>query len=138
MMCFDKFTLGRSLFYFGLWRKENTSPAFTIIHLNHCTILRNSSSHFLFLFPLGQINSEPLRQHIKGKWVQVVDKITKCLNRLLDHGFSRRRNYILDQVRASTMYRFVILLVTKLRISIYSCSMSMSGSLVNTGHLSFA
>jgi hypothetical protein len=48
---------------------------------------------------LLQINSEPLRDHIKGSWVQVVDKTTKCLNRLLELGFSRRRNYILDQVR---------------------------------------
>lgn len=54
-----------------------------------------------------KVSGEPLRSKFKGRWSLLIDKVQKCLNRLITIGASRRRNYIIDQVRIlalKTMY----------------------------------
>uniref|UniRef100_A0A8D8LVD2 Uncharacterized protein n=1 Tax=Cacopsylla melanoneura TaxID=428564 RepID=A0A8D8LVD2_9HEMI len=95
---------GRKLICFERFRSIFPSPYFLPVggneKLNRARIKQTSrqESYLIVCFRFSfvpfrntQINSEPLRDHIKGKWIQVVDKTTKCLNRLLELGFSRRR-----------------------------------------------
>ncbi|XP_011314429.1 heterogeneous nuclear ribonucleoprotein U-like protein 1 [Fopius arisanus] len=39
----------------------------------------------------------PRRRNYHGRWDVLIDKCTRCLNKLLDVAATRRRNYILDQ-----------------------------------------
>lgn len=39
----------------------------------------------------------PRKRNYQGRWDVLIDKCTRCLNKLLDIASSRRRNYILDQ-----------------------------------------
>ncbi|KAK9511011.1 hypothetical protein O3M35_005666 [Rhynocoris fuscipes] len=39
----------------------------------------------------------PRRANYSGRWDVLIDKCTKCLNKLMDVGSHRRRNFILDQ-----------------------------------------
>lgn len=41
----------------------------------------------------------PRRDNHKGNWDQLVGKCTRCLNKLIEVAATRRRNYILDQVK---------------------------------------
>lgn len=40
----------------------------------------------------------PRKANYSGRWDILIDKCTKCLNKLMDVGAHRRRNFILDQV----------------------------------------
>lgn len=40
----------------------------------------------------------PRKRNYAGRWDVLIDQSTKCLNKLLEVGASKKRNYILDQV----------------------------------------
>lgn len=40
----------------------------------------------------------PRKKNYAGRWDVLIDKSTKCLNKLLEVGATKKRNYILDQV----------------------------------------
>ena len=40
----------------------------------------------------------PRKKNYAGRWDVLIDKSTKCLNRLFEFASKRKRNYILDQV----------------------------------------
>lgn len=56
------------------------------------TVLGNS-----FLLSKMTVNGCPLYENYKDCWTEVLDKLTKLLNTLLEIACQRRRNYILDQ-----------------------------------------
>ena len=41
----------------------------------------------------------PRKRNYAGRWDSLIDKSTKCLNRLLEIASKKKRNYIIDQVR---------------------------------------
>lgn len=41
----------------------------------------------------------PRKKNFSGRWDVLIDKATKCLNRLLEIAPRKKRNYILDQVK---------------------------------------
>lgn len=47
-----------------------------------------------------QVNGNPLKNSMKGRWNVVLDKLAKCLNKLVEIAALRRRNYVIDQVSA--------------------------------------
>lgn len=51
----------------------------------------------------------PRKANYSGRWDVLIEKCTKCLQRLMDIGCHRRRNYILDQV--SLLYFLFTILV---------------------------
>ncbi|XP_056641270.1 heterogeneous nuclear ribonucleoprotein U isoform X1 [Diorhabda sublineata] len=56
------------------------------------TILGNNS-----ILDKMTVSGEPLKSKYKGKWGVLVDRIQKCLNKLVSTAALRRRNYIIDQ-----------------------------------------
>ncbi|XP_063990998.1 heterogeneous nuclear ribonucleoprotein U-like protein 1 [Diachasmimorpha longicaudata] len=44
-----------------------------------------------------KVTGLPRRRNYHGRWDVLIDKCTRCLNKLLDVAATRRRNYILDQ-----------------------------------------
>ena len=44
----------------------------------------------------------PRKRNYAGRWDVLIDKATKCLNRMLEIASQRKRNYILDQVHTYT------------------------------------
>ena len=46
-----------------------------------------------------QVMGLPRRRNYTGRWDVLVDKSTKCLNRLFEIAAKKKRNYILDQVK---------------------------------------
>jgi heterogeneous nuclear ribonucleoprotein U-like protein 1 len=45
-----------------------------------------------------QVMGLPRKKNYAGRWDVLIDKSTKCLNKLLEIGATKKRNYILDQV----------------------------------------
>lgn len=56
------------------------------------TVLGNS-----FLLNKMTVNGTPLKNNYKHPWNQLLDKLAKSLNKLVEIAAVRRRNYILDQ-----------------------------------------
>lgn len=56
------------------------------------TILGNNS-----ILDKMTVSGEPLKSKYKGKWGVLIDRIQKCLNKLVSTAALRRRNYIIDQ-----------------------------------------
>ncbi len=46
------------------------------------------------------MNGEPIRKHYEGKWDNLIQKCTRCIQDWLRVASQRRRNYIIDQVSA--------------------------------------
>lgn len=46
-----------------------------------------------------QVMGLPRKRNYSGRWDILIDKSTKCLNRLLEIASKKKRNYVLDQVR---------------------------------------
>ena len=40
----------------------------------------------------------PRKKNYAGRWDVLIEKSTRCLNRLFDYACKKKRNYILDQV----------------------------------------
>ncbi|KRT79598.1 hypothetical protein AMK59_7718 [Oryctes borbonicus] len=43
------------------------------------------------------VNGNPLKNSLKGRWNIVLEKLSKCLNKLVEIAALRRRNYVIDQ-----------------------------------------
>ncbi|GJQ77787.1 hypothetical protein Trydic_g16049 [Trypoxylus dichotomus] len=43
------------------------------------------------------VNGNPLKNTVKGRWNLVLEKLSKCLNKLVEVAALRRRNYVIDQ-----------------------------------------
>ena len=41
----------------------------------------------------------PRKRNYAGRWDVLIDKATKCLNKMFELASRKKRNYILDQVR---------------------------------------
>ena len=41
----------------------------------------------------------PRKRNYAGRWDVLIDLATKCLNKMLELAASRKRNYIIDQVK---------------------------------------
>lgn len=50
-------------------------------------------------FTILKVMGLPRKRNYAGRWDLLIDKSTKCLNRLLEIAAKKKRNYILDQVR---------------------------------------
>lgn len=50
---------------------------------------------------------QPRKQNYHGRWEVLIEKCTRTLNKLLEMACSRRRNYILDQVRNSIVKIYI-------------------------------
>ena len=46
-----------------------------------------------------KVDGEPKKKHLEGKWDQLIQKSTRCLQDLLRTASQRRRNVIIDQVK---------------------------------------
>lgn len=66
----------------------------------------------LFFFFFFQVIGLPRKRNYSGRWEVLIDKCTRCLNKLLEMASSRRRNYILDQVRIPFFFFYDKLLKT--------------------------
>lgn len=44
-----------------------------------------------------KVNGLPRRRNYAGRWDALIDRCTKCLNKLLELAYKRRRNFIVDQ-----------------------------------------
>ena len=51
-----------------------------------------------FLIDKMKVMGLPRKRNYAGRWDVLIEKSTKCLNKILTNGASRRRNFILDQV----------------------------------------
>ena len=52
----------------------------------------------VLIYPL-QVMGLPRKKNYAGRWDVLIDKSTKCLNRMLEIASKKKRNYILDQVQ---------------------------------------
>lgn len=50
---------------------------------------------------------QPRKQNYHGRWEVLIEKCTRTLNKLLEMACSRRRNYILDQVRSNIVNMYI-------------------------------
>lgn len=50
-----------------------------------------------------KVNGNPLKNSYKHRWNVVLDKLQKCLFKLVEAAALRRRNYVIDQVRACAL-----------------------------------
>ncbi|KAJ8981698.1 hypothetical protein NQ317_003419 [Molorchus minor] len=50
-----------------------------------------------FLLERMTVSGEPFKSKFKGRWSMLVDRLQKCLNKLIYTASLRRRNYIIDQ-----------------------------------------
>jgi hypothetical protein len=53
----------------------------------------------LALNQLFQVMGLPRKRNYAGRWDILIDKSTKCLNRMFEIAARKKRNYILDQVK---------------------------------------
>lgn len=53
----------------------------------------------LGIFKCMKVMGLPRKKNYSGRWDVLIDKATKCLNRLLEIAPRKKRNYILDQVK---------------------------------------
>lgn len=44
------------------------------------------------------MDGTPLKNSYRGRWSVILDKLQKCLSRLVESAALRRRNYVIDQV----------------------------------------
>lgn len=66
------------------WTEENPDKCYNILGTNN-------------LIDRMKVQGLPRKRNYHGRWDVLIDKCTKCLNRLLGMASHRRRNYILDQ-----------------------------------------
>lgn len=52
-----------------------------------------------FLIDKMKVNGMPRKRNYGGRWEVLIERCTKCLNKLLEMSYKRRRNFIIDQVR---------------------------------------
>ncbi|KAK7068033.1 hypothetical protein SK128_019253 [Halocaridina rubra] len=50
-----------------------------------------------FLIDKMKVNGSPRKRNYNGRWEVLIERCTKCLNRLLEMSYKRRRNFIIDQ-----------------------------------------
>jgi len=50
---------------------------------------------------LPQVMGLPRKRNYSGRWDALIEKSTKCLNRMLEIASRKKRNYIIDQVGPS-------------------------------------
>lgn len=50
-----------------------------------------------------KVNGLPRRRNYHGRWEALIERCTKCLNKLLELAYKRRRNFIVDQVSLSAV-----------------------------------
>lgn len=50
-----------------------------------------------------KVNGLPRRRNYAGRWEALIERCTKCLNKLLELAYKRRRNFIVDQVSLSAL-----------------------------------
>lgn len=48
-----------------------------------------------------KVNGLPRRRNYSGRWEVLIERCTRCLNKLLELAYKRRRNFIIDQVRTN-------------------------------------
>ena len=56
------------------------------------TTIKAAASNF-------QVMGLPRKRNYAGRWDVLIDKSTKCLNRMLEIASKKKRNFILDQVQ---------------------------------------
>lgn len=52
-----------------------------------------------FLIDKMKVNGLPRKRNYAGRWEVLIERCTKCLNKMLAMSYNRRRNFIIDQVR---------------------------------------
>lgn len=57
-----------------------------------------------FLIDKMKVNGLPRRRNYAGRWEVLIERCTKCLNKLLELSYKRRRNFIIDQVREDASF----------------------------------
>ncbi|XP_068210921.1 heterogeneous nuclear ribonucleoprotein U-like protein 1 [Palaemon carinicauda] len=50
-----------------------------------------------FLIDKMKVNGLPRKRNYSGRWDVLIERCTKCLNKLLEMSYKRRRNFIIDQ-----------------------------------------
>lgn len=64
--------------------KENVDKKYNVLGTN-------------FLIDKMKVNGLPRRRNYAGRWEVLIERCTKCLNKLLELSYKRRRNFIIDQ-----------------------------------------
>lgn len=81
---------------------KKEGAGFSLILYCCLSILPNLRLH-LDLFSL-QVMGLPRKRNYAGRWDVLIDKATKCLNRMLEIASKRKRNYIVDQVNGPLFF----------------------------------
>jgi hypothetical protein len=70
----------------------------TVCEEASCFWKKKENKYFVNWHLFAQVMGLPRKKNYAGRWDVLIDKSTKCLNKLLEVSAGKKRNYIIDQV----------------------------------------
>lgn len=88
------------------WVDKNPEKRYTVIGNTHLLEKMTVSSSaqregHIAISLFHQVDGAPLKDSYRGRWSVILDKLQKCLSRLVESAAQRRRNYVIDQVNVA-------------------------------------